>query len=96
MQEIVKHEQLLSDLEALKGYPGKKKEKKSYGVQSIFPWLNRNMNCLQKYMPSDTNEMQILVYFFILEDEIHEIYISWKKKIYENNINHFDIAGFFL
>lgn len=39
--------------------------------------------------------MQILVYFFILENEIHEIYISGEKKNYENNINHFDIAGFF-
>lgn len=27
MQEIVKHEQLLSDIEALKGNPEKKKEK---------------------------------------------------------------------
>lgn len=54
------------------------------------------MNSLQKYISSVTNEMHILVYFFVLEDEINELYISWKKKIYENNINHFDIAGFFL
>lgn len=80
MQEIVKHEQLLSDIEALKGNPEKKKEKKSYSVQSIFPWLSRNMNSLQKYISSVTNEMHILVYFFVLEDEIHELYISWKKK----------------
>lgn len=83
-----KHEQLLSDFEPLKGNP-EKKIKKSYGVQYIFPWINRNTNTLQKHISSDANEMQIVVYFFVLEDEIHELCIFWKKKICENNINYF-------
>lgn len=76
----------------------KKKKKKSSGVQSIFPWLGRNMNILKKCIYSIASEMQIIIFFFVLEDEIQELYISLGKKNKKvlKNINHSNIAGFFL
>lgn len=39
------------------------------------------MNSLKKYIYSVTSEMQIIVFFFVLEDEIQELYISLKKNL---------------
>lgn len=39
------------------------------------------MNSLKKYIYPVRSEMQIIVYFFVLEDEIQELYISLKKNL---------------